>query len=95
MTKKIKGLGYSPLTEKVYYGTQNVDKRMWIGTKIDVTQTFLSVCDSYFTINTMRKVNCGNDSSFYLHIKNDNESIERTIKTLSNLLKKQDENKIV
>ena len=30
-----KGIGYSPLTEKIYLGKQNQEKGMWIGEKED------------------------------------------------------------
>ena len=37
MAKGIKGFGVSPLTNRIYYGTQNVEKQMFTGNKEDVT----------------------------------------------------------
>lgn len=34
---KIKGFGVSPITNKIYYGTQDTEKNMWVGQKKDVT----------------------------------------------------------
>jgi hypothetical protein len=28
-----KGFGVSPITNKIFYGTQDTDKGMWVGTK--------------------------------------------------------------
>ena len=36
MAKK-KGFGVSPITNTIFYGTQDTEKNMWIGQKIDVT----------------------------------------------------------
>ena len=36
MAKK-KGFGVSPITNTIYYGTQDTEKHMWVGQKIDVT----------------------------------------------------------
>ena len=30
------GIGYSPLTDKVYLGKQNTEKRLWVGDKKDI-----------------------------------------------------------
>lgn len=32
-----KGFGVSPITNTIFYGTQDTEKHMWIGQKIDVT----------------------------------------------------------
>ena len=32
-----KGFGVSPITNTIYYGTQDTDKHMWTGKKEDVT----------------------------------------------------------
>lgn len=34
---KIKTMGASPLTGKIYHGTLNTEKGMWVGNKTDVT----------------------------------------------------------
>jgi len=31
------GIGYSPLSDKVYLGKQNTEKRIWVGDKNDIT----------------------------------------------------------
>lgn len=36
MAKK-KGFGVSPITNRIFYGTQDTEKHMWIGQKTDVT----------------------------------------------------------
>lgn len=81
------GIGYSPLTDKVYLGRQNTEKRMWVGDKTDITNEFLAVSAEYFEENTIRSVNCNNgDSNLFINIKNDKESIEKVIKNLSKRL---------
>ena len=37
------GIGYSPLSDKVYLGKQNTEKRMWVGEKSDITSDFIAV----------------------------------------------------
>lgn len=34
---RVKTMGVSPITNKIYYGTVNTDKNMWVGNKTDVT----------------------------------------------------------
>lgn len=34
---KKKGFGVSPITNRIYYGTQDTEKHMWTGQKTDVT----------------------------------------------------------
>lgn len=41
MAKK-KGFGVSPITNTIYYGTQDTEKHMWIGQKIDVTDDVIA-----------------------------------------------------
>mgnify|MGYP003289266220 FL=1 len=36
MAKK-KGFGVSPITNTIFYGTQDTEKHMWVGQKTDVT----------------------------------------------------------
>jgi hypothetical protein len=81
------GIGYSPLTDKVYLGKQNPEKRMWVGDKTDITNEFLAVSAEYFEENTIRNISCSNgDSNLFINIKNDKDSIEKTIKNLSEML---------
>ena len=42
------GIGYSPLTDKVYLGKQNTEKRIWIGEKKEITNEFLAVASEFF-----------------------------------------------
>lgn len=80
------GIGYSPLTDKVYLGKQNQDKGMWVGEKKDITNDFLAVSHAYFAENTTRVIKCGKESNIFINIKNDKESIENAIKSLTKLL---------
>ena len=81
------GIGYSPLTEKVYLGKQNKEKGVWIGEKQDITNDFLAVAHAYFSENTSRVVHCGKESNIFINIKNDKESIEKAINNLTKRLK--------
>jgi hypothetical protein len=81
------GIGYSPLTDKVYLGKQNQEKRLWIGDKKDVTNEFLAVASEFFEENTIREISCSNGSAnLFINIKNDTKSIERVIKNLTKRL---------
>ena len=80
------GIGYSPLTEKVYLGKQNKKKGMWVGDKIDITSEFLEVSSQFFEENTIRTLKCSNGkSNLIINIKEDKESIEKLIKKLTTL----------
>lgn len=46
-----KGFGVSPLTNTIYYGTQNKEKNMFTGKKIDVTNEVIGVCFEWFLNN--------------------------------------------
>lgn len=81
------GIGYSPLTDKVYLGRQNKEKRIWVGEKQDITNEFLAVASEFFEENTIRDVGCSNgNSNLFINIKNDKKSIERVIKNLTKRL---------
>ena len=81
------GIGYSPLTEKVYIGKRNPEKRMWVGYKKDITNEFLAVASEFFEENTVRYIVCSNGTSnLFINIKNDKASIEKVIKNLSKRL---------
>ena len=81
------GIGYSPLSDKVYLGKQNTEKGMWVGNKTDITNEFLAVSSQFFEENTIRTVECSNDTSnLFINIKNNKESIEKVIKRLSKYL---------
>ena len=46
-----KGFGVSPLTNTIYYGTQNKEKNMWTGKKEDVTDDVIRVVYEWFMGN--------------------------------------------
>ena len=50
MAKK-KGFGVSPITNTIYYGTQDTEKHMWIGQKTDVTDDVIAAVDEWFMGN--------------------------------------------
>ena len=77
------GIGYSPLSDKVYLGKQNTEKRMWVGEKSDITSDFIAVSLEYYEENTIRSVgSTSGNMNLIINIKNDKESLERTIKNL-------------
>lgn len=50
MVKK-KGFGVSPITNKIYYGMQDTDKRMFVGQKTDVTDEAIAAVYEWFMGN--------------------------------------------
>ena len=46
-----KGFGVSPLTNTIYYGTQNKEKNMWTGKKEDVTDGAIRAVFEWFIGN--------------------------------------------
>lgn len=50
MAKK-KGMGVSPLTNRIYYGTQDTEKHMWIGQKTDITDSAIASVFEWFMAN--------------------------------------------
>jgi hypothetical protein len=81
------GIGYSPLTDKVYLGKQNTEKRIWIGDKKDITNDFLAVASEFFEENTVRNIGCSDGASnLFINIKNDRKSIEKVIRNLTKRL---------
>lgn len=50
MAKK-KGTGVSHLTNRIYYGTQDTDKRMWVGQKTDITDSAIASVFEWFMAN--------------------------------------------
>lgn len=78
------GIGYSPLTDKVYLGKQNTEKRIWVSHKTDITNDFLAVASEFFEENTIRDIGSSDGASnLFINIKNDKESIEKVIKNLT------------
>lgn len=49
-----KGFGVSPITNKIYYGTQDPVKHMWTGKKEDVTDEVIATVFEWF-IGNMKK----------------------------------------
>ena len=82
-----KGIGYSPLTEKIYIGKQNQEKGMWIGEKEDITSDFINVMFQYIEPNTQRTIRTesGSETNIFFNIKKDKESIEKAIKYFEKL----------
>lgn len=46
-----KGLGVSPITNTIYYGTQDTEKHMWVGQKTDVTDSAIAAVYEWFMGN--------------------------------------------
>lgn len=81
------GIGYSPLSDKVYLGKQNTEKRIWVGDKNDITNQFLVVASEFFEENTVRDISCSSGASnLFINIKNDKASIEKVIDYLNKRL---------
>ena len=59
MAKK-KGTGVSPLTNRIYYGTQDTEKHMWLGQKTDITDSAIASVFEWFMANIRQiKQRCG------------------------------------
>lgn len=43
-----KGFGVSPITNTIYFGTQNPEKQMWTGKKEDVTNEVIAAIFEWF-----------------------------------------------
>lgn len=50
-----KGFGVSPITNTIYYGTQDEEKHMWIGDKKDVTNEVIAAVFEWFIGNMENK----------------------------------------
>lgn len=46
-----KEFGVSPITNTIYYGTQDTEKHMWIGQKTDVTDGVIAAVYEWFMGN--------------------------------------------
>lgn len=81
------GIGYSPLSDKVYLGKQNTEKGMWTGAKEDITHQFLDVSFAYFEENTIRNIGSSSGKeNLFINVKNDKTGIEKIIKNLTKRL---------
>lgn len=87
MNSTKKGIGYSPLTDKVYLGRQNKEKGLWIGEKEDITQQFLHVSFQYFEESTVRTISTGNKKNLIINVVKDKKGIESAINRLQKELK--------
>lgn len=87
-TKIETGIGYSPLTERVFLGKQNQSKGMWVGEKKNITQQFISTMFAYVEPNTTRTIKSGKEENIFINVNNDKESIEKVIKYLKKRIKK-------
>lgn len=88
-TSTKKGIGFAPLTERIYLGRQNREKGEWIGEKEDITNDFLNICFQYFPENTSRVIGTPSSMSrnMFMNIKMDEKSIKSFIKELEKELK--------
>lgn len=50
MAKK-KGIGVSTLTNRIYYGTQDTEKCVWVGEKTDITSDVIAAVFEWFMGN--------------------------------------------
>lgn len=46
-----KGFGVIPITNKIFYGTQDTEKQMWVGDKTDVTDDVIAAVYEWFIGN--------------------------------------------
>ena len=46
-----KGFGVSPITNKIYYGTRDTEKHMWVGQKTEVTEDAIAAVFEWFMGN--------------------------------------------
>jgi len=59
------GLGYSPITHRIYWGRQNVKTGVWVGdNKKDITSDFLQVMEHKFPINTSQNVSINGENKY-------------------------------
>jgi len=85
---KRKGIGYSPLTEKIYLGQQDRKKGMWIGEKEDITNDWLNVAFQYFEEDTIRNIGSSDKENLFINVKKDKGSIQKAIDALQKELDK-------
>lgn len=48
---KRKETGVSPITNRIYYGTLDTDKHMWVGRKTDITESAIASVFEWFMDN--------------------------------------------
>lgn len=83
-----KGIGYSPLTDRVLLGRQDRTKGMWVGEKEDITNDFIGVMLQYIEPNTIRIFGNGGgvDNNLVMHVECTKKGIESGIKALQERL---------
>lgn len=83
------GIGFSPLTDRVYLGKQNQEKGIWVGEKKDITSDFINVMFEYIPEGTSRTIRgLDTDSqNIFINIKKDKKHLENAIKFLNKQLK--------
>ena len=82
-----KGIGYSPLTDRVYIGRQNREKGMWIGEKEDITNDFLAVSSQFFEVNSIREINVSSGrKEVHICVDGTEKGIKGAIKHLQKML---------
>ena len=52
---KRKETGVSPITNRIYYGTLDTDKHMWVGQKTDITESAIASVFEWFMANMVDK----------------------------------------
>jgi|WetSurMetagenome_2_1015567.scaffolds.fasta_scaffold288496_2 hypothetical protein len=82
-------LGYSSLSEHVYWGKTNTEKPgVWIGNKKDVTDNFLNVIlDGYLSKDSIRNI-CDDKGEIKYHlldVVHTRESIDKAVKVLNDI----------
>lgn len=84
-----KGIGYSPLSGKVYLGKQDEKKGMWIGEKEDITSDFIHVLFQFCEPDTARVITTVNglEENIIINVKKDAKSIKKVISYLKKQLK--------
>lgn len=83
------GIGYSPVSDKIYLGKQNPEKRLWVGIKQDITSEFIAVSLEFYSENSIREIGGDKGSkNLVINIKKDKTSIELVIKNLTKRLAK-------
>lgn len=82
-----KGIGYSPLSDRVYLGRQDRKKGLWIGEKEDITNEFLATCSQFFSPGTIREISVSNGKKeIHICIDGTEKGVNSAIKELQKML---------
>jgi len=82
------GIGYSPLSDRIFMGRQNSKKSMWVGKKKDITNQFIDCSFHYFEENTIRTITVEKAKHLFIHLKISDSAIDSVIKKLQLLKSK-------